>query len=140
MKPIETLLNMRFFRFAFVGAIGFVIDESVLTILIWNGQNKFIARIISILVAMTFTWLGNRFLTFRQHAATGLVPVMREAMRFFGTNSVGALISYSVYAGLIRFADTPFDNPNLAVFISVLAALTWNFTVSKHFVFGAGKS
>lgn len=140
MSWVERLLQISFFRFAVIGAGGFVVDESVLTVLLWSGQNKFFARVISIFVGMAFTWLGNRVLTFKAHAATGFTPMLKEAGRFFAANSVGAVISYSVYAGLVRFADAPLSDPNLAVVFGVLVSMTWNFLLSKHFVFGAGQA
>ena len=65
-------MRSRFLRFAIVGAGGFVVDECVLAALHYGaGLDRYSARAISILCAMTFTWWGNRNLTFREHAAVG---------------------------------------------------------------------
>ena len=83
-------IRAQFVRFALVGAAGFVVDESVLALMHGVlGLDPFVARAISILTAMTFTWWGNRALTFRTHAARGPAAVLREWLRFVGANALG---------------------------------------------------
>jgi putative flippase GtrA len=85
------------------------------------------------MAAVTFTWLGNRTLTFRDRAArTGL---WREWATFVAANAIGGCVNLSVYTALVTFAPPPFDNPFLAVFAGVLAGLFLNFTLSSRVVF-----
>src|SRR5690242_414846 len=76
---IKRLHQVRFLRFGFIGGCGFLVDASVLWsilhILAFIGLDtrlnflKVIARIMSFMVAATFTWFGNRTLTFPDRAA-----------------------------------------------------------------------
>jgi len=130
------LLRSPFLRFAAVGAAGFLVDEGVL----YLGQHAlglgpYLARTLSIMTAMTFTWWGNRTITFRAHAAVGLPGMAREWMRFVGSNAIGAAVNFSTYVVLIDFARPPFGNYYVAAACGVAVGLVFNFTLSKHFVF-----
>jgi putative flippase GtrA len=133
------LRSSRFLRFAIVGAAGFVVDESVLAVLTkLFGMDPFSARGVSIVTAMTFTWWGNRNLTFRAHAAAGIAATAREWARFVAANAVGAVINYGTYALLVRFAPSPLNNAFVAAAVGVCVGLLFNFTLSKRLVFRAG--
>ena len=126
----------QFIRFGIVGAGGFIVDSAVLFIahkLI--GLDPYTARAISIFTAMNFTWFGNRVLTFRSHAAAAGRAMLNEWMRFIGSNALGALANYSVYAALVRFAPWPFCDLYVALVAGVATGLVFNFLMSKHFVF-----
>lgn len=128
-------MRSRFLRFAIVGAGGFVVDECVLAAMHYGaGLDRYSARAISILCAMTFTWWGNRNLTFREHAAIGDAR-LHEWFRFVLANALGAVINYGVYSVLVSFAPAPANNPLLAAAAGVGVGLIFNFTLSKRFVF-----
>jgi len=131
-------MRSQFLRFALVGAAGFPVDEGVLALMhSVLGLDPLVARVISILTAMTFTWWGNRTLTFRTQAARGPGAILREWLRFVGANALGALINYGTFASLLRLAPTPFDNAYLAAAIGVGVGLVFNFTLSRIYVFRA---
>jgi len=132
------LLRSPFLRFAGVGAAGFLVDESVL----YLGQHAlglgpYLARTISIMTAMTFTWWGNRTITFRDRAVEGVPGMAREWMRFVGSNAIGAVVNFSTYVVLINFAKAPLSNYYIATACGVAIGLVFNFTLSKYFVFRA---
>lgn len=133
-----TAFRSQFLRFSLVGAAGFLVDESVLALMhSVFGLNALMARVISIMMAMTFKWSGNRLVTFRAHAATGPRAIAREWLRFVGANGIGALINYGVFAALLRLAPPPLDNAYLATAIGVGVGLIFNFTLSRIYVFRA---
>ena len=101
----------------------------------WLGMDPYSGRVLSIFVAMTFTWLGNRYLTFAQRRAHGAAGTAREWLKFIGANAVGALINYCVYAALVHSGPPPWDDKYAAQFLGVLAGLIFNFTLSRFFVF-----
>jgi putative flippase GtrA len=119
-----------FLRFAAVGAAGFVVNEAALYAAIhWLHLGKDAAWFFAFVPAVTFTWWGNRTLTFREHASHAW---LREWARFAATNSLGALVNLAVYETLIHF--TKLDAmPALAA--GVLAGMVFNFTLSKRLVF-----
>ena len=138
-QRLRALLRSRFARFGTVGAAGFVVDEAVLTIAHYAfGLDPYLARAISIFCAMTFTWWGNRTLTFAEHAARGgAAELVAEWFKFVLANAVGALVNYATYTVLVRFAPHPLDHPLVATAIGVGVGLVFNFTLSKRFVFKA---
>ena len=138
-KRIRSLVPSPYLRFGLVGASGFVVDETVLTILHYGiGIDRYSARAVSIFCAATFTWWGNRNLTFAEHAATGgLGALAHEWLKFMLANGIGAVANYSAYTLLVSFAPYPFDNPLVATALGVAVGLVFNFTLSKRFVFRA---
>lgn len=143
MTAIETLARTlaasRFLRFSVVGGCGFVVDVSVFFLLHdLAGLSAYAARPFSILAAMVCTWLGNRMLTFRDHAAQGPVAIFAEWLKFAATNTIGALLNYGTFASLVGLAPPPFDNRYLALVAGTAVGLVFNFTLSKRLVFRAG--
>lgn len=138
MNLIERLKQSQFLRFSAVGAGGFVVDESVLALMNKAiGLDPFSARFISIFAGMTFTWWGNRNLTFQASRALGVRATFLEWIRFVFANSLGAVANYTSYALLLRLAPAPLNNVFLATAIGVGVGLVFNFTLSKRFVFRA---
>jgi putative flippase GtrA len=134
---LRGLLPSPYLRFGLVGGCGFLVDETILTIVHYGlGVDRYSARAISIFCAATFTWWGNRNLTFAEHAATGgTIALAREWFKFMLANGVGALVNYSTYTLLVSVAPAPLSNPLLATAAGVGVGLVFNFTLSKRFVF-----
>ncbi len=136
MNAARYLLRHSFIRFALVGAAGYVVDAGFLAFDTNVLKLNFEAgRACSIFVAMCCTWLGNRYLTFPERRARSLSGAAQEWLKFVGANLVGAVVNYSVYAILVRYAGHPFDNKFVAQACGVLAGLIFNFTLSKTLVF-----
>ena len=130
------LAESRFLRFAVVGGAGFVVNEAAL----WFALNvlslgKYGAGVFSFLCAVTFTWWGNRLLTFRDEAAVGAGAMLREWAKFVAANSFGFAVNYGVYAGLIALAPGPLNNPYVALACGTAAGLVLNFALSQWLVF-----
>jgi putative flippase GtrA len=130
------LTDSRFLRFALVGTAGFVVNEAAL----WCALHllrldAYSGGVVSFLVAVTFTWWGNRTLTFRERAARGPRGMSREWLTFVMANGLGFLVNYGIYAGLHAFAPAPLNNPYLALACGTLAGLAFNFTLSTRVVF-----
>jgi putative flippase GtrA len=138
-QRLRALTRHPFLRFALVGACGVVVDEGVLTFLHYLvGLGPYAARAISIFCAATFTWWGNRTLTFAEHATAGGAGArLREWGKFMLANSIGAGVNFGTYTVLVRFAPAPLSNPLLATVAGVGVGLIFNFTLSKRFVFRA---
>jgi putative flippase GtrA len=137
MPFVHWLLRHPFIRFGLVGAAGYVVDASVLALGIDHlGLDPYRGRALSVAVAMTATWLGNRYFTFADRRARGsFSAIAQEGLKFAGANLIGAAVNYAVYAALVAFAAAPFNNPYLAQAIGVLAGLIFNFTLSRTLVF-----
>lgn len=139
MTLLQRLRDSQFLRFAIVGGAGFFVNEGVLYgALHLLKLNPYAGGIFAFLVTVTFTWGGNRLLTFRGEAAHTLRDMLEEWFKFVAANTLGFCVNYAVYASLVRFAPTPFNSPYLALAFGTLAGLVFNFTLSKRFVFRAG--
>ena len=135
---VARLSRSRFLRFAAVGATGYLIDNTVLFAMIHAmGSDPYSGRLVSFLIAASFTWWGNRNFTFPDQRASGVQRTAREWFRFLLANGVGGLVNIGLYASLVRFAPPPIDNPFLALPVGVIAGLVFNFTLSKRLVFRA---
>jgi putative flippase GtrA len=126
--------QLKFLRFAFVGTAGFLVNECILFIsLHFGGLNKYQAWFPAFAVAVTFTWWGNRTLTFREHAARNNIAL--EWFTFVLTNGLGALANFGTYYALVKYVPAPVGNPLLANVVGTLVGLVFNFTVSSRVVF-----
>jgi dolichol-phosphate mannosyltransferase len=135
----HALIRAQFLRFALVGTVGFVVDEGVLAFMhLLLGLDPILARVISIMCAMTCTWWGNRTLTFRHAAARGSAKAIGfEWLRFVAANSLGAVVNFGTYAALLHLAPAPFSNPYLATLCGVGIGMLFNFVTSRTVVFSA---
>lgn len=124
-----------FFRFCLVGALGFLVDAGVLMALLALGLlGPISARIVSILVAVTMTWVLNRVLTFRSDDPRYLFEWSRYAL----VNGIGALVNYGCYVACLLLI--PGIAPLLALAVGSAVALLANYLGSRHFVFWQGSA
>jgi putative flippase GtrA len=135
-RVTQYLVRHPFIRFALVGTAGYVVDTGVLA---WDtavlGLDFKTGRALSIFVAMTVTWLGNRYLTFRDRRARNLSGALQEWLKFIGANAVGAMVNYGTSVLLVAYAGQPFNHKFVAQACGVLVGLIFNFTLSKKLVF-----
>lgn len=131
---LQPLLRSRFLRFALVGTAGFVVNWTVLYLALHLAAlDKYSGWLVSFLVAVTFTWWGNRTLTFREHAARR--GLLREWTTFVVANSLGAAVNFGTYFALVTFVRPPLGNPLVAIAAGTMVGLVFNFATSKRFVF-----
>ncbi|MGH6828011.1 MAG: GtrA family protein [Rhizomicrobium sp.] len=136
MSWLAFLLRLSLLRFAVIGALGLPVDAGMLWLMTHRaGLDPYSGRIVSWLTAATFTWAGNRYVTFRRARARGILPAAREWLRFLAANAVGGLVNIGLYSTLVRFAPPPANNLYLALLLGVLGGLLFNFTLSKTLVF-----
>jgi len=124
-----------FFRFAVVGTGGFVVDTVVLYAMIMVGLDRYSGRAVSYLCAATFTWFGNRTITFTERRASGASGMAAEWLRFMVTNLGGGAVNYTVYAVLVTVSPTVHTYPILGVAAGALSGMTVNFFASRWLVF-----
>ena len=123
----------RFFRFAFIGAVGFVIDTTILYGAIGLfGASLYGARAVSFLCSATCTWYMNRGLTFPDRRSSQLG---REWLRFVICNCVGGAVNYCVFAAYVHYSTASPFGPLIGVALGSIAGLGVNYTLSKQLVF-----
>lgn len=139
MAKIITLVSthqlefVRFMKFATVGALGAVVDFSVLNLLVLGfGWAKEYANIVSVCCAIlsNFTW--NRLWTYPESRER---PLHTQFGQFALVNLIGLGINQIVflttdaliYAPLV---EHPFDY-NLAKATAIIVVLFWNFFINR---------
>jgi putative flippase GtrA len=121
----------RFLRFALVGTIGFVVDASVLRLVVAIfGINLYAGRVVSFLAAATVTWHLNRTFTFRHNG-----PRAAQWLRFIAANAFGAGVNFGTYATMITIWPVAREYPSIAVGCGSLAGMALNFVLMKKLVF-----
>lgn len=140
MARFEQIWRSTFLRFALIGAAGFVVDTATLYAARGLGADLYSGRVVSYLVAATFTWFGNRTITFAASRARGAGGMVREWLTFLLVNLGGGLTNYAVYALLVTLSSTVAAYPVLGVAAGSIAGLAVNFAASKRFVFGANRA
>lgn len=123
-----------FARFCIVGAFGFLIDAGLL---LWFtgplGLNPFVARALSICLAVTMTWAMHRQWTFRTSGERRL----SEWARFVAVNGVGGAFNYVVYSAVLIIQ--PGTTPLTALVIGSAAALCVNYLGARLWAYGRSR-
>jgi len=97
-EPFKVLIH-EVAKFGVIGMISFVIDVGVFNLLLFGGgpftSKPITAKIVSVAIATTFAYFGNRFWTFRHRGRTNMG---REYLLFFLLNGVAMLIAVGCLA------------------------------------------
>ncbi len=124
--------------FAVVGAIGFLIDAGLLTVLMTGFDfDHYTARAISFAVAVTSTWYINRRWVFDRQAVQ---MSGREYLSYVVVQVIGAMINLLVFIAAIELIDGLVKIPVIPLAMGAAVALPFNFIASSRFVFADSHS
>jgi putative flippase GtrA len=133
----ESVSRAKLPGFVVVGAIGFLIDAGILTVLMTGfGLDHYSARAISFTVAVTFTWYMNRRWVFEKSTAS---MSGREYSSYLVVQAIGAVINLSVFVAVIEIVPKLTSLPVIPLAIGAVAALLFNFSASSRFVFSESR-
>jgi len=119
------------FQFGVVGAVGYVVNLGVFTVLTLALDVEHIpAAVLAFCVAVSNNFLWNRVWTFRESAEGGHAGF--QATRFFAVSLGGLAVNLAVLALLVDAFGAP-DIPSQAVAIAV--AVPVNFIGNKLWTF-----
>jgi dolichol-phosphate mannosyltransferase len=125
-KLIGRIVPVRFVVFAGVGATGLAVHLLALGLTTWAGAQFVYAQTFAVIVAMTWNFLLNNFITYRDRRLKG-VRLVWGLLSFYLICSVGAVANVGV-------ADFVF-NRNGTWWVAGLAGaaigVVWNFAVSS---------
>ena len=127
-------LHQQFFRFCIIGTVGFLVDVSILYYLRNAGFDLYSARAFSFVIAVSWSWFGNRFYTFRTPSSSGQ-QLGGEWAKYLGAMLMGGLVNYGVYAILITAFALFREHPWLGVVFGTGAGLLINFTMARRILF-----
>ncbi len=128
---------VRFFKFATVGAIGALVDFSILNLFVLVfGWPKWSANIVSVTCAILSNFIWNRRWTFPESRER---PLSTQFGKFATTNVIGLGINQIVFLGTdaLLFAEiAPHPlNYNLAKATAICVVLFWNFFVNRAWTY-----
>jgi len=120
----------KFFKFAIIGTIGFVVDATILLIFV-NILNIeiYISRIISFCFAVLITWLLNRKFTFDLSSIN--IKKSKEYIYYFIIQFIGVLINYTIFIILINQYLILKQNLIIPLAIASIIAMFFNFYMLK---------
>lgn len=133
------MLRREALLFAAGGLIGLLIDAGVVqllvTVLRWN---PYAARLLSFVLAASFTWGWNRRYTFAGHVSGH--PPHREWMHWMALMGAGALVNYGVYALALMLFPLLQWWPAVAVAGGSAVAAALNFSAARGMLFRKPRS
>jgi putative flippase GtrA len=130
------LIDHKILSFGMVGAVGFVVDALLLTVLtIKLGLDVLPSRAVSFTCATLVTWWLNRTFTFSRQAGRESHTRKREYIFYLTVQMVGAALNFLVFLALIEWQPMLRQMPVIPLAGGALVALVFNFTMSCKFVF-----
>jgi len=120
--------------FVLGGVGGLLIDAGIVQMLVSFGHwNPYVARLLSFLLAATFTWWWNRRYTFAARRS-GRGP-RAEWLHWMALMSAGACINYGVYALLLLHVADLHRWPALPAAAGSAVAALVNFSTARGMLF-----
>lgn len=131
-----TVGRSQFLRFGVVGVAGYLVDATVLTLLVEAAEiDPYSARVASFICAASTTWWLNRRFTF---APDPLQKPARQWLAFLLVSLGGAAINYGAYVVTLQIWPLAYQYPAIGAAVGALAGMLFNFPVSKLLVFRTG--
>jgi dolichol-phosphate mannosyltransferase len=140
-KWLGQIIPTRFALFGTIGAAGVVVHMAVLsTFLATFGDSARehlitdfeIGQTLAAVVAMTFNFVLNNFLTYADKRLRGFTNLLRGWLQFALTCSVGLLTNIGVAAVLVRMGFHEYP----AALVGIVIGAVWNYALSSRFVWG----
>ena len=128
------MVPVRFAMFSGIGVFGLGVHMAVLMLFyLALGTSFLVGTIIATLAAMTFNFLLNNALTYRDARLKGWRELLDGWLSFCLVCAVGAIANVGVAAFL---HDVRSGEWALAALIGVLVGAVWNYALSSRFVWG----
>ncbi|WP_027443057.1 glycosyltransferase family 2 protein [Erythrobacter cryptus] len=132
-KTFGKVIPTRFALFGTVGALGVVVHFIVLSSLLFLVGHRFaLAQTAAVLVAMSFNFWLNNWLTYRDQRLRGAWALLRGWAGFIATCAVGAFANVAV----ATFLEGRGVFWALAALAGILVGSVWNYALSSRFVWG----
>jgi dolichol-phosphate mannosyltransferase len=134
-KVIGKWVPTRFVMYVLVGTLGLLVHLGVLALLYYRGHADFtISQVAATFTAMTFNFLLNNVVTFRDRRLRGW-RIVTGLLVFYLACSVGALISVS----LAKFLLDSHVAWYLAGILGMAAGSVWNYGVNTVMTWRRGR-
>ncbi len=137
--------QVRFYKFMVVGAIGSLVDFSIMNLLTrLAGLSLTLAGTISFVCAVISNFLWNRYWTYPDSRSK---PLARQLVMFFGVNVAGVGIRIPIlhfveppllkfFEGLkLSFAGPDLLAKNITLALAIGVVMLWNFFVNRYWTY-----
>ncbi len=132
-KTFGKVIPTRFALFGTVGALGVVVHFMVLTSLLFVMDHAFtFAQSVAVLVAMSFNFWLNNWLTYRDKRLTGWGELIRGWLGFIATCAIGGFANVAI----ATFLEGQGIFWVLAALAGIVVGSVWNYALSSRFVWG----
>ncbi|MEM7780507.1 MAG: glycosyltransferase family 2 protein [Pseudomonadota bacterium] len=132
-KTLGRVIPTRFALFGTVGALGVVVHYAVLGgFIVMEAAEFWQAQLTAVIVAMSFNFVLNNWLTYRDKRLSGVGELLRGWIGFCLTCAVGAFANVAV-ASLLNVQGVYWA---LAALAGILVGSVWNYALSSRFVWG----
>lgn len=132
-RTLGRVVPTRFALFGTVGAVGVAVHMAVLAALLFLfGSGFALAQSAAVIVAMTFNFWLNNWLTYRDQRLRGGRALLAGWLGFCMTCGVGALANVAV-ASLLAARGFHWA---LAALAGIVIGSVWNYALSSRFVWG----
>ncbi|MBD2841398.1 glycosyltransferase family 2 protein [Erythrobacter rubeus] len=132
-RTLGRVIPTRFALFGTVGGLGVIVHYTVLTIMFTGMTATFWkAHTIAVLVAMSFNFWLNNWLTYRDKRLKGFGRLLSGWIGFCATCAVGGFANVAV-ATLLESQGVFWA---LAALAGILIGSVWNYALSSRFVWG----
>lgn len=132
-RSFGRIIPTRFALFGTVGALGVVVHMAVLALLYrMLGSGFLYASIAATLVAMSFNFWLNNWLTYRDKRLTGAAAMLKGWAGFCIACSIGAFANVAA-ATLLETRGVYWL---LAALVGIIIGAVWNYALSSRFVWG----
>lgn len=123
---------MKAAKFALIGGTGFIIDGALFYLLVQVGLEIMAARLVAFWLTATFTWVGNKYLTFNCSLRNNLLKQWAKHMVSAHCSGAANLVTFYLFS-LISSLEFAFT---LGVLIGAVA----NYWLLDKFVFTQKKA
>ncbi|MFT5881461.1 MAG: putative flippase GtrA [Moritella sp.] len=130
-------MNKKYWQFAVVGGIGFVVDLTTMSLLS-IAMPLFTARCFAFFIAANSNWLLNRNITFaaqNSQTSLSLQENISQWTKFICSSCVGAIPNLVCYWGLITGFSLTGALAVFAIIPGILMGILVNFTLADRWVF-----
>jgi putative flippase GtrA len=132
-------LSREIFLFAVGGVGGLIIDAGIVQLLVsLAGWNPYLARVLSFVIAATFTWWWSRHYTFASRQSNRSAHA--EWLHWMGLMSIGAVVNYGVYALLLMNFSILHRWPAIGAAAGSAVAAFVNFVAARKLLFKSPKA
>jgi dolichol-phosphate mannosyltransferase len=132
-KTLGRVIPTRFALFGTVGAFGVVVHFAVLSLLLFViGERFAIAQTAAVLVAMSFNFWLNNYLTYRDKRLVGVLALLRGWLGFIATCAIGAFANVAI----ATFLEGQGVLWALSALAGIVVGSVWNYALSSRFVWG----